>query len=58
MDVTVSPDLAGRIGETAGHLASHLTSQAAGRPAGWASASDLPDRPMSIGLRERREQQC
>jgi hypothetical protein len=31
MDVTVSPDLAGRIGETAGQLASHLTSQAAGR---------------------------
>jgi hypothetical protein len=41
MDVTVSPELAGRIGETAGHLAGDPTDQATVPPA---RASDPVDR--------------
>ena len=42
MGVTVSPNLTGRIGETAGHLAGHLTSQVTGQFAVDLGSSGTP----------------
>jgi hypothetical protein len=48
MGVTVSPNLGGRIGETAGHLTSQTTGQSV-------QSGDSPDRPDVDWLRERCE---